>query len=96
MSSSSSDTENESYQTDDSDWNYIPGPYTVNDPTEVEGTVGEATAMDDREPDVGPYANEPVADEEWFAEYRGKKQSYDERLNELQMRLDGAEEVRKW
>ena len=29
MSSSSSDTESQSYQSDDSEWNYIPGPYNI-------------------------------------------------------------------
>ena len=29
MSSSSSDTESHSYQSDDSEWNYIPGPYNI-------------------------------------------------------------------
>ena len=40
------------------------------------------------EKDIGPYANEPVADEEWLANYREKRQKYDERLKELQRRLD--------
>ena len=48
------------------------------------------------EQDVGPYVNEPVADEDWLAKYREKKQTYDERLHELQRRLDGSEELNKW
>ena len=40
--------------------------------------------------------NEPVADEDWLANYREKKQTYDERLMKLQLRLDGTEELRKW
>ena len=48
------------------------------------------------EGNVGPYANEPIADEDWLANYREKKQTYDERLMKLQLRLDGTEELRKW
>jgi hypothetical protein len=42
MSSSSSDTENNSYQSDDSDWNYIPGPYQIEKPSEIDKNTGEA------------------------------------------------------
>ena len=41
MASSSSDTENESCQTDDSDWNHIPGPHIISEPTEVETSLSE-------------------------------------------------------
>ena len=103
MASSSSDTENGSCQTDDSDWNYIPGPHIISEPTEVETSLSEhntasASAMSNEhdEEHIGSYADEPIADEEWLAKYREKKQSYDERLGILQRRLNGSEEVRKW
>ena len=48
------------------------------------------------EGNVRPYANEPVVDEDWLANYREKKQIYDEQLMKLQPRLDGTEELRKW
>ena len=97
MSSSSSDTENNSYQSDDSDWNYIPGPYQIEKPSEIDKNTGEAQwSSADNEQDIGPYVNEPVADEDWLANYREKKESYDERLKELQRRLDGSEELTKW
>ena len=103
MASWSSDTENESCQTDDSDGNYIPGPHIISEPTEVATSLSEhntasASAInnDHDQQDLGPYADEPIADEEWLAKYREKKQSYDERLGILQRRLDGSEEVRKW
>ena len=76
MASSSSDTENGSCQTDDSDWNYIPGPHIKGEPTEVETSLSEhntasASAMsnDHDEQDLGPYADEPIADEEWLAKF---------------------------
>lgn len=74
MSSSSSDTENNSYQSDDSDWNYIPGPYQIEKPSEIDKNTGEAQwSSADNEQDIGPYVNEPVADEDWLANYREKR-----------------------
>ena len=35
-----SDSENESYQTDDLEYNYIPGPHLIDEPTDVEEGVG--------------------------------------------------------
>ena len=93
MSSSSSDTESQSYQSDDSEWNYIPGPYNV-EKTSASGENGSEMrdSNSHHEGNVGPYANEPVADEDWLANYREKKQTYDERLKKLQLRLDGTED----
>ena len=42
MPSSSSDTENNSYQSDDSDWNYIPGPYQIAKSSETNENSSEA------------------------------------------------------
>ena len=96
MSSSSSDTEYQSYQSDDSDWNYIPGPYNIEAPTESGENVNIARDSSHNDEDAGPYANEPVADEDWLASYRERRQTYEERLRELQLRLDGTEELAKW
>lgn len=100
MSSSSSNTDSESYQSNDSDWNYIPG--NINLPTEgvdrtLQGATGsEFVAIHVNEPEIGAYANEPEADEEWLAQYLAKKQTYDERMEELKSRLDGIEEINTW
>jgi hypothetical protein len=45
--------------------------------------------------DVGPYVNEPVPDKDWLKSYREKKH-HDERLKQLQQRLDSSEELSKW
>ena len=90
MDSPASDSENESNQTDDSEYNYIPGLHLIDEKTEVEEAVGSPEA---EEPNVGPYADEPVADEEWLSKYRERKQSHDERLRILQNRLEGNEDV---
>lgn len=61
MSSSSSDTENDSYQSDDSDWNYIPGPYKIAKSSETNKNSTEAkssSAADEQ--DIGPYANDQL------------------------------------
>ena len=98
MSSSSSDTEYQSYQSDDLDWNYIPGPYNIEAeaPTESGENVNIACDSSHNDEDAGPYANEPVADKDWLASYRERRQTYEERLRELQLRLDGTEELAKW
>ena len=74
MSSSASDTENQSYQSDDSEWNYITGPYNI-EKTSASGENGSEMrdSNSHHEGNVGPYANEPVADENWLANYREKK-----------------------
>ena len=55
-----SDSENESYQTDDSEYNYIPGPHLIDEPTEVEEAVGSPNMvnMGAEEPNVGPTGRE--------------------------------------
>lgn len=94
MSSSNSDTESTSYQTDDSDWNYYPGIFDIKKTSEASATKDDKSTDDNA--DVGPYSNEPVADEEWLSNYRGRKQKYDDRLKELQRRLDGEEKYDQW
>jgi acyl carrier protein phosphodiesterase len=42
-----------------------------------------------------PYVNEPVPDEDWLKSYR-EKSNHDERLKQLQQRLDSSEELSKW
>ena len=74
MSSSSSDFESQSCQSDDSEWNYIPGPYNI-EKTSASGENGSEMrdSNSHHEGNIGPYANEPVADEDWLANYRKKK-----------------------
>ena len=93
MPSSSSNTESQSYQSDDSEWNYIPGAYNIKK-TSASGENGSEMrdSNSHHEGNVGPYANDPVADEDWLANYRERKQTYNERLKKLQLRLDGTEE----
>ena len=96
MASSSSDTESNSYYSDDSEWNYIPGSYQIENPSTTDEDISEAQSSSNRIQDIGLYIIEPIANEEWLDKYREKKQSYDERLKELQRRLDGTEELSTW
>ena len=61
MFSSSSNTESHSYQSDDSEWNYIPGPYNI-EKTSARGENGSEMrdSSSDHEGNVGPYANGQV------------------------------------
>ena len=78
MSSSSSDTENSSYQSDDSDWNYIPGPYQIEKSSidnKNNSLDGAKSSSADHDLDVGPYVNEPVADADWLVKYQEKSKN---------------------
>ena len=83
MSSSESDSES-SYQTDDSDFNYIP-QYCENDCNEDEGSSG-----------IIAYADEPLADEAWLANYNREEQERLQTEEKLAKRLDGTVELGEW
>ena len=42
------------------------------------------------------YADEPLADEEWFAEYEKRREEGKQHLEKLSCRLDGVESVNSW
>ena len=96
MDSPASDSENESNQTDDSEYNYIPGLHLIDEKTEVEEAVGSPNMvnMGAQEPNVGPYDDEPVADEEWLSKYRERKQSHEFYKIDLRERKTCA--IGKW
>jgi len=75
MSKSDSDSE-QSYCSDDSEFNYIPGPYVI-EAVEVEeanaNEAAESPTDDILDPDTfKPYEEEPMASEEWVSEYERK------------------------
>ena len=43
-----------------------------------------------------PYADEPLADEEWIANYKKEKEEKDQLENELNQRLENAVRVQDW
>jgi hypothetical protein len=74
MSSSSSDTENNSYQSDD--WLKLYSWAVSNRVKSMKTPVKRSQAAPIiHVHDVGPYVNEPVPDEDWLKSYREKKQS---------------------
>ena len=66
----SSDTESQSYHCHDSEWNYIPGLYNI-EKASASGESGSEmrNSNSHHEGYIGLYANEPVADEDWLANY---------------------------
>jgi hypothetical protein len=42
------------------------------------------------------YSDEPLADEEWLAEYNREREEREERMVELRRRLDGTELINSW
>lgn len=86
MSDHETDSE-ESYQTDDSDVNFIPG-YIMECP-DLENS--------DEEDNAGlAYADEPLADDEWLQNYNRQERERIEPQEKLGRRLDGSVEVSKW
>jgi hypothetical protein len=77
MSSSSSDTENNSYQSDV--WLKLYSWAVSNRVKSMKTPVKRSQAAPNppiiRAHDFGPYVNEPVPDEDWLKSYREKKQS---------------------
>lgn len=95
MSSKSSDFDQASLSDDDSECNYIPGKYNI------ETEIMEASASDNGDGDIldqetGPYSNEPMADEQWAAEYRQRQAEKESMLASLKDRLAGKETLSSW
>ena len=45
---------------------------------------------------AGPHESEPIADEEWLAQYNKERQAEDDLLGKLQRCLDGSESIASW
>ncbi len=90
MLSSESDSES-SYQTDDSDFNYIP-QYAIEDAENCENDCNE----DEGSSGIIAYADEPLADEAWLANYNREEQERLQTEEKLAKRLDGTVESGEW
>ena len=96
MSKSDSDSE-QSYCSDDSELNYIPGPYVI-EAIEVE-EANEATfpTGDNFNPDTfKPYEDKPIASEEWLSEYVKKQETQADFERKLQDRYEGIQLMNLW
>ncbi len=92
MSSSSETTSEESYMTDDSDINFILG-YIIENSEGVKNSNSDRSSSDE----IGlTYADEPLADEEWLANYNQQEKERLDTEEMLAKRLNGSVEVREW
>ncbi|CAB3993312.1 Hypothetical predicted protein [Paramuricea clavata] len=78
---------------DDSEYNYIPGTYSL-----IETEIMQASESDDGDVEqceqtsfagVEPYSSEPIADEKWVEEYRQRQAEKEQKLASLKDRLAG-------
>ena len=67
----------------------------IMEPVEVEFEQGESNECDNSAP-VGPYMDEPIADEEWLGGYNKELQEADRKSQMLTNRLDGAKALETW
>ena len=89
MSSSSSESENSQ---NDSEYNFIPGNVFEAE----EGASEVVDAVDDICRADVPYADEPLADEAWLAEYNEELRENEEQEREFSRRLEGSEPLEAW
>jgi len=91
MSKKDSDSE-QSYCSDDSEFNYIPGPYVI-EAIEVEEANSNEAALptdDNLDPDMfNSYEDEPLASEEWLSEYVKKRETQADFERKLQNHYEG-------
>ena len=93
-SESTSDNTSDSYQSDDSDINFIPGYVIIEDAgVNNDGNIHH----DDSEDSIaGAYAEEPLADEAWLENYNREEQERLEIEEKLSRRLNSATEISEW
>ena len=103
MSSKSCDSDQCSVSDNDSEVNFIPGNYFVVESEIIEASDSENGADDtdgksneNETASVEPYSYEPIADEDWIAEYRQRQAEKERRLASLQDRLAGREDLSNW
>ena len=82
MAFSSSDSEI-SYDSDDSEYKYIPGVIDLPNFDEEDENEQENPVESASETIAGPYCDEPLADQEWLAEYRKQKELEEEVQKQL-------------
>ena len=97
MSSSESDNSDTSYQSDDSDVNFIP-EYVIED-AELNDGNREYSIDPELEDDCCSgiaYADEPLADEAWLETYHKEEQERLEVEEKLGKRLNGSVDISEW
>ena len=95
ITSIKSSDSNSSYQSDDSDVNYITG-YAIED---AEQCLNSSKRHSDHEHDDYPglpYSEEPLADEEWTRSYQTSENARREFEEKLRKRFDGSVGISEW
>jgi hypothetical protein len=94
MSTTESDS---SYQSDDSDVNFIPGYVVLEDPDLLNSSKQDSRHEDDDENVLGlAYSEEPLADEEWIRNYQEAENERIQYEENLRKRFDGSLEISEW
>ena len=99
MSGNSSDSESSHGSQCDSEYNYIPEFIIEGESIDTSHEIGTLEAVDREilgDHDTCLYADEPLSDEEWYAQYLNKSAQHKEQNEMLQRRLDGLEDVTSW
>ena len=87
---SASETESDQYSSENEDYQI---EVDANDCVlELDESATRATSGHSLE----PYADEPLADEEWLANYRKENEEKDQLENELKRRLENSVRVEVW
>ena len=97
MPKSDSDFE-QSYCSDDSEFNDIPGLYVIDEDEDTNANDAAASPTKDTlDPDTfKPYEDEPMASEEWVFEYEKKQETQSDFDRKLEDRFEGMELVNSW
>ena len=87
-----------SYDSDDSEYNFIPGHVNIDDiEVEDDGNLHVCVEQVELDPDnYKPYEDEPIATEEWLSEYKKRQETQVEFERKLQDRYDGKQLVNSW
>jgi len=96
MSDDDSNSER-SYDSDDSEYNLIPGHINIGDiEVEDDENLGEEQVSQPDPDNYKPYEDEPIATEEWLLEYKKRQETQVEFERKLQDRYDGKQLVNSW
>ena len=99
MSGSNSDSESSHSSQCDLEYNYIPGYIIEDESNDTSHEIGTLEAVDSEisgNYNACFYADEPLAGEEWYAEYLKKSAEHREQNAMLKRRLDGLEDTKSW
>ena len=88
-----SEESEDSYQSDDSDINFIPG-YIIENAEFVENP-SDNSSEGELNVDMA-YAEEPLANEQWLANYNRQEKERIEIQEKLAKRLDGSVQLNEW